>query len=139
MKTLIIGDFEIMEIDREFSSYSDFLEWTETLEGGWSDRNYQLSNYIAKSLYKLGISKAIYEKYSVKLTTEIVVVLDTDRSYGRDIIIDDPIEIKDFIDGNPATGYDSDGSEYTVDKKSVYTINWEENKSFIFLSRKIKG
>ena len=137
MKTLRLGTFEIMSIDREFSTYYDFLLWEETLTGGWVHNNYRLNNYIARSLYQLGVSEGIYDKYSITLVTEIVVVLDTDSSRARDIIIDDPEEIKDFMDGRLATGYDSDGSNYSVNKESSYTLNWEESKSKIILSRKI--
>jgi hypothetical protein len=137
MKTLRLGNFEIMPIDREFSTYYDFLLWEETLAGGWRHNNYRLNNYIARSLHQLGVAKFIYDKYSISLVTEIVVVLDTDSSRARDIIIDDPEEVKDFMDGRLATGYDSDGSNYSVNKESAYTLNWEESKTKIILSRKI--
>jgi hypothetical protein len=52
---------------------------------------------------------------------------------GKEILIDDPAEIKKFKAGKKAEGTDDDGKEYTVDPKNIDNIS-EMNEANVRLS-----
>ena len=54
MRTLRLGHIELIPIHRDFSSYKEFLDWSDSLSDGLKRANYKQSKYII-SLKKLGV------------------------------------------------------------------------------------
>lgn len=139
MRTLKLGNIELMPIERGFSSYKEFLDWCDGLSDGWKKSNYKPVKYI-RGLKKLGIFGNIKKNYSVSLVSEIALQVDDDFGFSRDglsVLIDDPIEIEKFLNHEDAWGLDKDGSEIDLKRGSTNIIDWSEEKSILFVIREI--
>lgn len=139
MRTLRLGNIELMPIEREFSSYKEFLDWCDGLSNEWSRSNYKSAKYIM-SLSKLKIFQNLKNNYSVSLVSEIVLQVEDDFGFSRDglsVLIDDPIEIVKFLDGEDATGIDKDGEEIVIKKGDDDILDWQEETSISFVTRLI--
>ena len=139
MKTLRLGNIELMPIERKFSSYKEFLDWCEGLSDGWKKANYKTAKYIM-SLSKLKIFDNIKNNYSVTLTSEIVLQVDNDFGFsmnGSSVLIDDPIEVEKFLNSEDAVGYDGNGDEIDLQRGHSKIIDWSEESSILFIIRTI--
>ena len=139
MRTLKLGNIELMPIEREFSSYKEFLDWCDGLSDGWKKSNYKASKYIM-SLGKLHIFENIKNNYSVSLVSEIALQVDDDFGFSRDglsVLIDDPIEVEKFLNSEDAVGYDGDGGGIVLNRDQAKIIDWSEESSISFIIRTI--
>jgi hypothetical protein len=139
MKTLRLGNIELIPIHRDFSSYKEFLDWADSLSDGLERANYKQSKYII-SLKKLGVFDHIKNNYSVTLTSEIVLQVDNDFGFSRDglsVIIDDPSEVLKFLNHEDAVGYDGNGDEIDLKRGHSKIIDWSEESSISFIIRTI--
>jgi hypothetical protein len=139
MKTLRLGNIELMPIERKFSSYKEFLDWCDGLSDGWKKSDYKSAKYII-SLKNLGIFENIKNNYSVNLVSGIQLQVHDDFEFSRDglsVSIEDPIEIKNFIAGVDALGIDKDGEELVIKKGDDDIIDWQEEVSISFITRRI--
>jgi hypothetical protein len=139
MKTLRLGNIELIPIHRDFSSYKEFLDWADSLSDGLERANYKQSKYII-SLKKLGVFDHIKNNYSVTLTSEIVLQVDNDFGFsmnGTSVLIDDPIEVEKFLNSEDAVGYDGNGDEIDLKRGHSKIIDWSEESSISFIIRTI--
>ena len=136
MGPLKIGHIELIPIHRDFSSYNEFLDWSDSLSGGLKRANYKQSKYII-ILKKLGVFDHIKNNYSVTLTSEIVLQVNSDFGYGSSVLIDDPIEVEKFLNSEDAVGYDGDGGEIDLNRDHDKIIDWSEESSISFIIRTI--
>lgn len=139
MKTLRLGNIELMPIERKFSSYKEFLDWCDGLSEGWKKSKYKSAKYIM-SLSKLKIFENIKNNYSVTLPTEIVLQVDDDFGFSRDglsVIIDDPSEVLKFLNHEDAVGLDKNGEEIDIRRGDSHIIDWSSEKSILFIVREI--
>lgn len=139
MKKLVIGNFEIGEINRSFSSYKEFLDWLDSLGDGFREANYKEWKFIM-NLKQFGILAGILSQYCVKLVTSIGVQVEDDfgfKIYGIEVLIEDPIEIEKFINGNDAIGFNSDGYGIGCRKGNSNIMDWSEEAAELFISRTI--
>jgi hypothetical protein len=141
MKTLNLGNIELMPIEREFSSYKEFLGWCDRLSNGWKISDYKLIKYI-RNLKKLGIFKNIENNYSVEIISEILIDIEDDfesphRDDESDILIDDPIEIEKFLNYEDSVGLNKDGIRIEIKRGDSHIINWSGEKSMLFVIREI--
>ena len=137
MRTLKLGNIELMPIEREFSSYKEFLDWCDGLSNEWSRSNYKSAKYIM-SLSKLKIFENLKNNYSVSLVSEIVLQVDDDFGFSRNglsVLIQDPIEVKKFLDGEDATGIDKDAEEVVIKRGDSDIIEWNAETSISFVTR----
>ena len=139
MITLKLGHIELIPIHRDFSSYKEFLDWSDSLSNGLRKSNYKESKYII-SLNKLGVFDHIKNNYSVTLTSEIVLQVDNDFGLsmnGSSVLIDDPIEVEKFLNSEDAVGYDGDGGGIVLNRDQAKIIDWSEESSISFIIRTI--
>ena len=139
MSTLKLGHIELIPIHRDFSSYKEFLDWSDSLSDGLKRANYKQSKYII-SLKKLGVFDHIKNNYSVTLTSEIVLQVDNDFGFsmnGSSVLIDDPIEVEKFLNSEDAVGYDGNGDEIDLQRGHSKIIDWSEESSILFIIRTI--
>jgi len=139
MRTLRLGNIELMPIERKLTSYKEFLDWCDGLSDGWRKADYKSAKYII-SLKQLGIFEKIKNNYSVTLPTEIVLQVDDDFGFSRDglsVLIDDPIEIVKFLNGEDAAGIDKDSEEVVINKRDSDIIEWNAETSISFITRLI--
>ena len=139
MKTLRLGNIELMPIERKFSSYKEFLDWCDGLSEGWKKSKYKSAKYIM-SLSKLKIFENIKNNYSVTLPTEIVLKVDDEFGFSRDglsVIIDDPSEVLKFLNHEDAVGLDKNGEEIDIRRGDSHIIDWSSEKSILFIVREI--
>lgn len=139
MRTLRLGHIELIPIHRDFSSYKEFLDWSDSLSDGLKRANYKQSKYII-SLKKLGVFDHIKNNYSVTLTSEIVLQVDNDFGLsmnGTSVLIDDPIEVEKFLNSEDAVGYDGNGDEIDLQRGHSKIIDWSEESSILFIIRTI--
>ena len=139
MSTLKLGHIELIPIHRDFSSYKEFLDWSDSLSDGLKRANYKQSKYII-SLKKLGVFDHIKNNYSVTLTSEIVLQVDNDFGLsmnGSSVLIDDPIEVEKFLNSEDAVGYDGNGDEIDLKRGHSKIIDWSEESSISFIIRTI--
>ena len=139
MRTLRLGHIELIPIHRDFSSYKEFLDWSDSLSDGLKRANYKQSKYII-SLKKLGVFDHIKNNYSVTLTSEIVLQVDNDFGFsmnGTSVLIDDPIEVEKFLNSEDAVGYDGNGDEIDLKRGHSKIIDWSEESSISFITREI--
>ena len=139
MRTLRLGHIELIPIHRDFSSYKEFLDWSDSLSDGLKRANYKQSKYII-SLKKLGVFDHIKNNYSVTLTSEIVLQVDNDFGFsmnGTSVLIDDPIEVEKFLNSEDAVGYDGNGDEIDLKRGHSKIIDWSEESSILFIIRTI--
>jgi len=140
MNTIKLGTFEIIQKDKEYKNYSEFIN-TYSKETPNSEgiriATYKEANYLLQEFKKLKISKSL-EKYYYTLVTEIVIRYEL---FGvgdyKEAIIDDPSEIIKFHEGEAAYGYDSDGSEIEFTKGSSKIDDWSDESSVFFLVRSL--
>ena len=139
MRTLRLGNIELMPIERKFSSYKEFLDWCDGLSDGWTKADYKSIKYIT-SLKELGIFNNIKNNYSVTLPTEIVLQVDDDFGFsidGLSVIIDDPSEVLKFLNHEDAVGLDKNGEEIDIRRGNSSIIDWSSEKSILFVIREI--
>ena len=139
MSTLKLGHIELIPIHRDFSSYKELLDWSDSLSDGLKRANYKESKYII-SLKKLGVFDHIKNNYSVTLTSEIVLQVDNDFGFsmnGTSVLIDDPIEVEKFLNSEDAVGYDGNGDEIDLQRGHSKIIDWSEESSILFIIRTI--
>ena len=139
MSTLKLGHIELIPIHRDFSSYKELLDWSDSLSDGLKRANYKESKYII-SLKKLGFFDHIKNNYSVTLITEIVLQVDNDFGFsmnGTSVLIDDPIEVEKFLNSEDAVGYDGNGDEIDLKRGHSKIIDWSEESSISFIIRTI--
>lgn len=139
MSTIKLGHIELIPIHRDFSSYKEFLDWSDSLSDGLKRANYKQSKYII-SLKKLGVFNHIKNNYSVTLTSEIVLQVDNDFGFsmnGTSVLIDDPIEVEKFLNSEDAVGYDGNGDEIDLKRGDSKIIDWSEESSISFIIRTI--
>ena len=136
MKTLRLGNIELMPIERKFSSYKEFLDWSDSLSDGLRKSDYKESKYII-SLKKLGVFDHIKDNYSVTLITEIVLQVESDFRYGTSVLIDDPIEVERFLNREDAVGYDEDAVDIDLNRDHTKIIDWSGESSILFIVRTI--
>ena len=139
MSTLKLGHIELIPIHRDFSSYKEFLDWSDSLSDGLKRANYKQSKYII-SLKKLGVFNHIKNNYSVTLTSEIVLQVDNDFGFsmnGTSVLIDDPIEVEKFLNSEDAVGYDGNGDEIDLKRGDSKIIDWSGESSISFIIRTI--
>jgi hypothetical protein len=136
MITLKLGHIELIPIHRDFSSYKEFLDWSDSLSDGLRKSDYKESKYII-SLKKLGVFDHIKDNYSVTLITEIVLQVESDFRYGTSVLIDDPIEVERFLNREDAVGYDEDAVTIDLNRDHTKIIDWSEESSILFIVRTI--
>jgi hypothetical protein len=139
MRTLRLGNIELMPIEKEFSSYKEFLDWCDGLSDGWKKADYRSAKYII-SLKQLGIFDIIKNNYSVSLVSEIVLQVEDNFGFSRDglsVLIDNPIEIVKFLNGEDALGIDKNGEEIDIKRGDDDIIDWSEETSISFIIRTI--
>jgi hypothetical protein len=139
MITLKLGHIELIPIHRDFSSYKEFLDWTDSLSDGLRKSSYKESKYIM-SLKKLGIFENIKNNYSVSLVSEITLQVEDDFGFSRNglsVLIDDPIEVEKFINGEDAVGYDEDAVAIDLNRDHTKIIDWSGESSILFIVRTI--
>jgi hypothetical protein len=139
MRTLRLGNIELMPIERKLTSYKEFLDWCDGLSDGWRKADYKSAKYII-SLKQLGIFEKIKNNYSVTLPTEIVLQVDDDFGFSRDglsVLIDDPSEVLKFLNHEDAVGLDKDGEEIDIRRGDSHIIDWSSEKSILFVIREI--
>jgi len=131
-----IGTFQLLPKKTEFYTYSDFLnEYSSEKENSEGIRiaRYQESRYLLEEFKRLGISDNL-KKYYYRFVTEITIVYDP---YGtgryKEAIIDDPLEVNKFQEGEPAEGYDNDGDHDEFRKGQGKIVDWREETSVFFL------
>jgi hypothetical protein len=131
-----IGTFQLLPKKTEFYTYSDFLnEYSREKENSEGIRiaRYQESRYLLEEFKRLGISDNL-KKYYYRFVTEITIVYDP---YGtgryKEAIIDDPLEVNKFQEGEPAEGYDNDGDHDEFWKGQGKIVDWREETSVFFL------
>jgi hypothetical protein len=92
------------------------------------------------SLKKLGIFENIKNNYSVSLVSEITLQVEDDFGFSRNglsVLIDDPIEVEKFINGEDATGIDKDSEEIVIKRGDSDIIDWDAETSISFIIRQI--
>lgn len=140
-KPLNIGNFEVLPNLKEYSTYLEFLNdysSNKPNKDGVIIADYRKVKYLMQEFKKLGIYRVLEKYYMYTLVSEITVRCDFTGTNGyRDYIIDDPEEIINFQNGEPAIGYNSDGDEDEMIKGSDNVDNWEESKSVFFLIRNL--
>ena len=139
MSTLKLGHIELIPIHRDFSSYKELLDWSDSLSDGLKRANYKESKYII-SLKKLGFFDHIKNNYSVTLITEIVLQVDNDYGFkmnGSSVLIEDPIEVEKFINSEDAVGYDENGNKIDLKRGGNNIIDWSEESGIFFIIRTI--
>jgi hypothetical protein len=139
MRILRIGNIELIPIYRDFSSYKEFLDWSDSLGDGLKRSDYKTAKYIM-SLSKLGIFKNIKDNYSVSLISEILLQVEDNFGFSRDglsVLIEDPIEVEKFLNGEDAIGIDKNSEEVDIKKGDSDIIDWNEETSISFIIRKI--
>jgi hypothetical protein len=131
-----IGTFQLLPKKTEFYTYSDFLnEYSREKENSEGIRiaRYRESRYLLEEFKRLGISDNL-KKYYYRFVTEITIVYDP---YGtgryKEAIIDDPLEVNKFQEGEPAEGYDNDGDHDEFWKGQGKIVDWREETSVFFL------
>jgi len=139
MRILRIGNIELIPIYRDFSSYKEFLDWSDSLSDGLKRADYKTAKYIM-SLSKLGIFQNIRDNYSVSLVSEILLQVEDNFGFSRDglsVLIEDPIEVEKFLNGEDAIGIDKNSEEVDIKKGDSDIIDWNEEISISFIIRKI--
>ena len=139
MRTLRLGNIELMPIERKLTSYNEFLDWCDGLPDGWKKADYKSAKYII-SLKQLGIFDNIKNNYSVTLPTEIVLQVDDDFGFSRNglsVIIDDPSEVLKFLNHEDAVGLDKNGEEIDIRRGDSHIIDWSSEESILFVIREI--
>jgi hypothetical protein len=133
MKKLRIGDYELIPINRIFSSFREFLDWSNSLSDGSERSRYKLTRYLF-SLKKIGILKYILDNYSVTFITDIS--LEIDKGFGyKNLIIEDPLSVENFLNGEDAIAYDDMAKEYEVNKDDI--LDYQEQTGTFFIVKKI--
>jgi hypothetical protein len=140
MKKLNIGSFEILPKDKEYSSPSEFLNnysrKTPNSEG-IIIADSRLANYLISQFKQLKVGDYL-KNYYYTFTTEITIVYDPFGTGNyKEAIIDDPEEVINFQNGEPAMGYDEDGDNEEFFKGAGKIEDWREEKSIFFLVRVI--
>jgi hypothetical protein len=139
MRILRIGNIELIPIYRDFSSYKEFLDWSDSLSDGLKRADYKTAKYIM-SLSKLGIFQNIRDNYSVSLVSEILLQVEDNFGFSRDglsVLIDDPIEVEKFLNGEDAIGIDKNSEEVDIKRGDTDIIDWDEETSISFIIRAI--
>jgi hypothetical protein len=139
MRTLRLGNIELMPIYRDFSSYKEFLDWSDSLSDGLKRADYKTAKYIM-SLSKLKIFQNIKDNYSVSLVSEIILQVEDDFGFSRDglsVLIDDPIEVEKFLNGEDAIGIDKNSEEVDIKRGDSDIIDLQEETSISFIIRRI--
>ena len=139
MSTIKLGNIELIPIHRDFSSYKEFLDWSDSLSDGLKRADYKTAKYIM-SLKKLDIFENIKNNYSVSLVSEITLQVEDDFGFSRNglsVLIDDPIEVEKFINGEDATGIDKDSEEIVIKRGDSDIIDWNAETSISFIIRQI--
>jgi hypothetical protein len=139
MRILRIGNIELIPIYRDFSSYKEFLDWSDSLGDGLKRSDYKTAKYIM-SLSKLGIFQNIRDNYSVSLVSEILLQVEDNFGFSRDglsVLIEDPIEVEKFLNGEDAIGIDKNSEEVDIKKGDSDIIDWNEETSISFIIRTI--
>ena len=73
----------------------------------------------------------IFKKYAMKLPGDITVIINSTFRGTTDIVVDDPSEIKNFMNGDSAYGIDHSGSEYEVAKDTC--VDWQQENYLTFI------
>jgi hypothetical protein len=139
MRTLKLGNIELIPIYRDFSSYKEFLDWSDSLSDGLKRADYKTAKYIM-SLSKLKIFQNIKDNYSVSLVSEIILQVEDDFGFSRDglsVLIDDPIEVEKFLNGEDAIGIDKNSEEVDIKRGDSDIIDLQEETSISFIIRRI--
>jgi len=139
MSTIKLGNIELMPIYRDFSSYKEFLDWSDSLSDGLKRADYKTAKYIM-SLSKLKIFQNIKDNYSVSLVSEIILQVEDDFGFSRDglsVLIDDPIEVEKFLNGEDAIGIDKNSEEVDIKRGDSDIIDLQEETSISFIIRRI--
>jgi hypothetical protein len=139
MRTLKLGNIELIPIYRDFSSYKEFLDWSDSLSDGLKRADYKTAKYIM-SLSKLKIFQNIKDNYSVSLVSEIILQVEDNFGFSRDglsVLIDDPIEVEKFLNGEDAIGIDKNSEEVDIKRGDSDIIDWDAETSISFIIRRI--
>ena len=139
-RPLNIGTFEVLPKVKQYENYLEFLnDYSRDTPNSEGIRiaKYKEGSYLLREFKKLKVSQYLNEYYYT-FVTEIVVRYDP---YGtgayREAIIDDPIEIVKFHEGEPALGYDNDGDESEFTRGSSRIDDWTNESSVFFLVRSL--
>lgn len=129
-KTLDIGVFKLLPpIEKEFETHYDLREYLES--GGFP---YRAATYV-ESKYLSDLNKItggyIFKKYAIELPGDITVIIHSPFRGTTDIVVDDPSEIKNFMNGDSAYGIDHSGSEYEVAKDTC--VDWQQENYLTFI------
>lgn len=140
VRNINIGTFQLLPKKPEFYTYYNFLnEYSRDRENSEGVRiaSYKESRYLLDEFKRLGISDNL-KKYYYSFVTEITIVYDP---YGtgryKEAIIDDPLEVNKFQEGEAAEGYDSDGDRDEFWKGQGKIEDWREEISVFFLVKSL--
>jgi len=140
MDILDLGNIEIMsnnnpKISKDF--YADFLKDVALIGDGWEVSKYSIASYLIKLSKEYNIQGNILGNYGYTLVSSIDGIMeDMDYRGGASFLIDDPEEIKTFLNGEYAYGLDRDGEEIEISRNSGKIIDWQEEKGIFFVVRK---
>ena len=144
MKNLNSVNFGIIEVmpnnnDNINPEYYDkFLEDVASISGeGWKVSDYKIAKYIIELGKSYNIWESIFDNYGYRFITEIVADIDNNWGGTKSFIIDDPQEIRAFLYGDYAIGYDSNWNKFEISKDSSALLNWEEQTGIYFIVRSI--
>ena len=125
------GDFTIgnkisLIPKEEWSDLKDINTFMEKI-GMYPKEYWMIRNYMIKEFKKLGILKPILMEYSNDVCTEINVTMRGNHR-GFQVTIDDPYEVGEFLKGEGAIGFDSDGGEHEIIRGDSDIVDWNEDK-----------
>jgi hypothetical protein len=134
---LDLGLFEIMPNTIKAEYYSDLKKEIEKLGEGWEMSVYAISKYLMSMSKELKIKEHIIGKYGYEFVSQIEVIIDNDYGFGgKTLIIEEDEDIKKFINGEDATGYDEDGGDLEVRKGGSNVLDYKIEKGVYFIYRK---
>jgi hypothetical protein len=136
-KILDLGLVEIMSNTIKAEYYSDLKDEIEKLGEGWEMSVYAISKYLISMSKELKIKEHILGKYGYEFVSQIEVIIDNDYGYGgKTLIIEEYEDIKKFINGEDAVGYDEDGGEHEVKRGGSNVLDYKIEKGIYFICRK---
>jgi len=98
---------------------------------------YAISKYLMSMSKELKIKEHIIGKYGYEFVSQIEVIIDNDYGFGgKTLIIEEDEDIKKFINGEDAIGYDEDGGDLEVRKGGSNVLDYKIEKGIYFIYRK---
>lgn len=139
-KGIKIATIEILPRAKDYSSYEEFLQEYPsrkiTNNEGVRRCSSKETGYLIREFKKLKIFGKMSDYY-YEFITSIELILDRNDGRAISVIIEEPIDIKDYLAGEDVYGTNPDGDEVEVSNTSHSIVDEYIEKTVHFLCREI--